>query len=782
MAVPTLTSNLTSINNWDTLNGSGWGQNAAKWSLESDIVLEGTNSVGLAPFQTGDGGYGYQTAANVDVTANLLLLWVYVQPGFVNTSTNYGVYVRVTDSTTSWTTNYYDWQVGGSDVAWVGRGWHLIALDCNTNPDRSAGTPPVLTAIRRIGVGTNMIATASKSTIVAIDAWYYGSYVEATGVSTGSLSLTYTAATSQISRGSGSFITDGFETGDKIVVSGTTNNNGEYTITGTVNALNITVVETLVDETVTSIVDGYIGFEDIYQKDGPTDDNWWGAVSKNPLGLYELNYNLYIGDQSGSNRTRFRSRGEVAYFADQPAADRDVGGTTNYLNVYVVNDTGFTDFEAGTSSGSGDNRVGFSGSVFSQDNTFFGVDGKFDFSDTVNELEVYGATFLGIGKGVDFSTSTTHRVFNTTFSECGPVNLGAVEARNLTFSGYSGTDGALNWNGSINIKNSSFLANRNDAGTAHAIYHGSTGTFTYDNLKFAGNDYDIENATAGLVTINAANGANPSTYENTGGGTTQILNTKTLRVEVLDSGGAAVEGTQVWIQKDPGGNAAADYGHPGNPFTSAAGNNQGDGDFVVTTGETVPSDLPSSGWIVVHDVSTGEPQNYRYASRSGQTFTFNTKFGPYACTGGGTSTSLQDTVNDLTNLVEGDTVRNETDGSWAIILEIVDANNATTTALQGGTDNTWTSGDNYSAHTLAVNYVSGTDTATVPLMNEETDVSGIATESYNYGTDKDVIVRVRLSSGGGMDYLPYSSKQKLTGTSSYALDLLVSVAEDTIKA
>lgn len=69
-----------------------------------------------------------------------------------------------------------------------------------------------------------------------------------------------------------------------------------------------------------------------------------------------------------------------------------------------------------------------------------------------------------------------------------------------------------------------------------------------------------------------------------------------------------------------------------------------------------------------------------------------------ACTGGGSSTVLQDTVNDFTalNLFVGAVVRNVTDGySTATIVSIDSATQITTTALTGGTDNTWTSGDTY---------------------------------------------------------------------------------------
>lgn len=66
-------------------------------------------------------------------------------------------------------------------------------------------------------------------------------------------------------------------------------------------------------------------------------------------------------------------------------------------------------------------------------------------------------------------------------------------------------------------------------------------------------------------------------------------------------------------------------------------------------------------------------------------------------TGSGTSTALADTsgVFNDGHVVVGDTVTNTTDGSTATVSTIDSATAITTSALTGGTDNTWTSGDTY---------------------------------------------------------------------------------------
>lgn len=337
-------------------------------------------------------------------------------------------------------------------------------------------------------------------------------------------------------------------------------------------------------------------------------------------------------------------------------------------------------------------------------------------------------------------------------------------------SGITG-DGAFLWNANINIQNSSALGNTNTAANAAAVQHPAQGTFTYTDMIFAGNNYDLNYtaaASSGVLTINATGTSNPSTSKilNATGNSVSILNTKTLTVTVKDSSTNPIQSAQVWIQKDP---ADTDYGHEAKPFTSAAGNNQGDGDFVVT--EAIPTDLPASGWIIVNDISAGEPQSYRYASRAGTTFTF-----PTAVTGtdGGTgdATTINETGIGSKNIVEGDTIRmTNSPFNWAVVLS-VSANSVTTTALSGA--DSWAS-EPYGVHTLAVAYVQTTDTATVPLMNEETNASGVATESYNYGSSKAVIIRIRKSPSG-TKYLPFST----SGTVSGDFSLEATLTTDTI--
>lgn len=576
MNAPVLSS-LSSIDPGDSIsNWSGWGQNSGKWALEADIIKEGSGSIGLAPSQTGDGGYGYDSISpGIDLTSNLLMIWVYTTPGFASVMASYGVYVRVC-SGSSWTTEYSDFKVGGSDVAWFGRGWHLIVLDCNRTRDRGTGTTS-FSSITRVGIGFNITATASKSTIMAIDAMYYGTGIEVTGTSlidaSNGIDLNDNGGSDDsIDRNDGgSFVTDGWEIGDFVKVTGATDSDddGVYEITGVAaSTLTIPTGSFTTGETAGTAIKILcsITLEDIYQKDGPTDDNWYGVIDKDPSGAYIVNYPLVIGDASGSNDIFFLSRGESIVLADQPLD----GTREDYL--ITAEDTGETHLLFGDSSGTGDDRVGFKGSVIVGQGTVFDDGGStsssvktprgVDFSAEITSQEVFGTSFVGCDGGIDLAaTASGHYLTTLTFDGCGQVDIGGAEARNITFAGYlESTGAALLWNESIDLELSNFLAN------SQAIEHPSAaGTpYAYTGLTFAGNTYDINNTSGSAITINATD-SNPGTYT---GSSVTINNPVNHTVSNLRTGDRVIwirvsDGAELENLVESGGEATYAYQYGG---------------------------------------------------------------------------------------------------------------------------------------------------------------------------------------------------------------------------
>lgn len=160
-----------------------------------------------------------------------------------------------------------------------------------------------------------------------------------------------------------------------------------------------------------------------------------------------------------------------------------------------------------------------------------------------------------------FTTSGNNgtRVITTVGATLITVNLDtgmAAETGNgderIQQSGITG-DGALLWNESIDIKNSSFLGNTNSAANAAAIQHPSAvgSPYTYDKLTFSGNNFDINNTSGSAITINALNGSNPVTSK---GSAVTINNTVSVKITVKDANTlAAIENARVLMEAAAGG-------------------------------------------------------------------------------------------------------------------------------------------------------------------------------------------------------------------------------------
>lgn len=306
---------------------------------------------------------------------------------------------------------------------------------------------------------------------------------------------------------------------------------------------------------VTSTSGDDITFADIAADDASTAaDKAYGIIREIQPGVYGVQGDILLGNTSGGS-IDFKDQDAVVVFEDRV---HGTGTNTAYQFKGQHSATGTFSLELGIAVGSGDDESGRGGVVFVNANpTSQPV--TFDFSDSnIEDVFLYGCSLIGCRGTIKFSADGTngisHHLSGVSFNNCSQVDLGVVVTRNCIFAAYNpDTDGALLWNGSINIKNCKFLGCTDATNDPHAIEHPSSGTFTYDNLTFSGNDYDINfSATSGTLTINAINGANPSTYEITSGGTSvTINNTVTLKVICNNEAGNAIEGVRVRIEDDP---------------------------------------------------------------------------------------------------------------------------------------------------------------------------------------------------------------------------------------
>jgi hypothetical protein len=217
-----------------------------------------------------------------------------------------------------------------------------------------------------------------------------------------------------------------------------------------------------------------------------------------------------------------------------------------------------------------------------------------------------------------------------------------------------------------------------------------------------------------------------------------------------------------------------------NALTSTTGNNAGDTDWVANA--SIPSDYPSAGVLRVVDVDVNEEHRYRYSSFTGSTFTLVT---PTDGTGNPTTNdatngavvmidSAADFEGAATPVAVGDQIRNATDGGVGTITAVFQ-DRVYHTPLAGGTNNDWETTDTYEINRLVATYVSGTDTAYVPIVDAVNITEGI-TELNNtlvFASPFDVTIRVRQ----GKVILPFISSGQVT---SGGLTVSAIRTEDTI--
>lgn len=151
-----ITDNRTLINaadattNWTNLSGTGAG------TLDTEIFIEGTGSVGLDISNTLD-GLLYNIGSTPFAANEVIYIWINCGiVGLLDTKANGGMRIRFAGSTI---TNWFEVYVGGSDE-WppsVLGGWTMFVVDVTTaRADAVAngqtnGTTPAVTAVQRVG-------------------------------------------------------------------------------------------------------------------------------------------------------------------------------------------------------------------------------------------------------------------------------------------------------------------------------------------------------------------------------------------------------------------------------------------------------------------------------------------------------------------------------------------------------------------------------------------------------------------------------------------------------
>lgn len=364
--------------------------------------------------------------------------------------------------------------------------------------------------------------------------------------------------------------------------------------------------------------------------------------------------------------------------------------------------------------------------------------GQFEMIEDAATMAWTGCSFNNLGTFIFLSNAV---ITACNFIGCGIITTGNNDMATSIISGFEGTvdTSALIWNDAAdpNGKLDDMIFTKGTADT-HAIEFGlsSPTTITINDIVF--NSYGADASTSAAIYFARTTGTVTVNYSGTvptfktAGATIDLVATVDVDVHVEDADQADIQFAQVFISKNP---ATA--------YTSGAGNTAADGDLVLT--QTIDADVPQISWAIVYDVSENLTLPYRFTSHDGaNTVTFPTSV-TGAATSTGSATSLISTSTDFVaaDIEEGDTIRNTTTGAYAVVDEIVDLDNITTSPLNTGV---WSASDGFSVHDLATTLISGTDTVDIPLALGQTDVNGdLATLSYKSSeVPTPVVIRTRL--------------------------------------
>jgi len=477
----------------------------------------------------------------------------------------------------------------------------------------------------------------------------------------------------------------------------------------------------------------------------------YGVLNKK-YGAFIAQGPITFGDSSGTTDTYFQDESQILLFADAMVS------SSHYEIKIVGNSTGTNSFKLGTKSGS----AGISGCVIKSVGS---SKVKFTATDTnVDVMGLYGCTFLDAGTvSLPVTGGTTREVLNCTFEASGEVLASTCTVTNCNFIN-SDNQGVQMSSTSHNISDCNFIS------CSDGVEITAAGTYTFNNLQFSGCTYDIENSgNSATVNVNATNGANPSTHEETGtpAGTTTINNAVTLTLIVKGEDTGAISGATVGIFKSEHTDlkrAIADDGGTQTDETTAATDD--------TTNDMTL--LPSTP--AVNDAYYFGSQDMFWklelvigTSGSG---TWNITWEYYDSSSGWTSISSRGNINDETDAFRAAA------GTHYVTFDIPDDSPAdwAITTVKG--INAYWIRAKVSSYTSITTQPKGTRAYTWNvLMNKVTNSSGIATESYNYpGSNVPIIIRVRKSSIGSTRYFPINT----TGTISGDFNTEIVMIEDAI--
>ena len=441
-----------------------------------------------------------------------LRFWFLITSGaLVELYANGGIQFWATDGT-----NIGYWYVGGRDT--YSGGWQNFVVDLTKGVD--SGTKPTdMSQITQIGTRHVLTAAGKNVDNVWIDHFCVCDGLVVSGdIDTGVITCNANSAGTytRTAGGSGSFETDGFRVGMDFTASGFTgSNNGTRTIS-IVTATVITVTDNTNMTTETGTADervrGYVGLQEVFAiTNTPSTSHGIGVLTRK-AGIYCLTGVLEIG--LATSLTRFQVKSQALVFEDRIGKGGIYSNVKSTLMKILVTDSGnasyTTEFILGAKSG----VQGISGcTVRSQSVTQlakFSIDAS---GVNVDNFKLYGSSFLGATTISLPANATNNEVLNCNFESCGKVLADTCVVKYCNFiSCLSTVNAAVLINDDPHyVTDCNFISN------PKAVEMDTLGDGGYDfnNLKFSGNTFDVNNTCGSTLTITKIGTSDPSTYTGT---------------------------------------------------------------------------------------------------------------------------------------------------------------------------------------------------------------------------------------------------------------------------
>ncbi|TET41494.1 MAG: hypothetical protein E3J60_04500 [Dehalococcoidia bacterium] len=264
--------------------------------------------------------------------------------------------------------------------------------------------------------------------------------------------------------------------------------------------------------------------------------NRWGIVIESE-GVLMVQGKLRFGSTTAGESTYFKDTSKIVVFRDRPFG-------TFYDIVIEGNSSGTTKVFFGDKPGD----AGISGCIFKPAGA---SKPKLTAADTnITSLGLYGCSFIDMDTVSLPAYSTSKEVLNCNFEACAEVLADTCIVKNCNFI-LADDRGVRIASTSHNVTYCNFIS------CGHCVHINLSDTISFNYLKFSGSNgtdkYDIEHSVAGTLTINCTeSNPNENYVDETGGGSTNIVNTVPLTVQGVKTGEEPTNYVRCRIETDPG--------------------------------------------------------------------------------------------------------------------------------------------------------------------------------------------------------------------------------------